>query len=97
VRRQERTDVVAIELWRIMLIKNSKSDAVESGESLFCSNPNIAVASLGYGMDGVLWQSVLGLPDNAPVLSNLSLRIKRDHLITPENDGQAAKDEKVKS
>src|SRR5690242_20399177 len=52
---------------RVVMIKDLEAQTVEPRQTLQCANPEIAVARLDQGPDGVLRQTMLGGPLRHPV------------------------------
>src|SRR5687768_5880132 len=73
---QQGANVVALDLWRILFIENSKSYAVEASQTLLSADPDVTIRGLCNGVNGVLRQAILGKPHLMAKLGKFSLRIK---------------------
>jgi hypothetical protein len=80
---QQRQHITVLDGRRIPLVENGEVNAVEAGESGLGAEPEIAVARLDNGLDGILRQALFSLPDIVIVLGNGFAGIERAHL-SPE-------------
>ena len=77
-------DRVLGQLRRVALVEDRKADAVETNQAFLGSEPEIAVARLADGLDGVLRQPLLGLPDVLYVLGQSLGGIEAEDRRSPE-------------
>ena len=70
-------DGVAFELRSILGVEGDKVDAVEADQASVGAQPQIAVAGLQDGVDGVLGQAGIGAPGLVAVVVERSLGIER--------------------
>src|ERR671912_1125575 len=73
---QQGANVIALELWRILFIENSKSYAVEASQTLLSPDPDVTIRGLCYGVNGVLWKAIFRKPHLMAKLGKLALRIE---------------------
>src|SRR5689334_25350147 len=62
-RRAEGGDPAAFQFGWGGFIESDEVESIKAHEALLCSNPQIALGALGNGPDGVMGQTIVGLPD----------------------------------
>ncbi len=55
-------NIVAFELWGVLLIKDSEGKAVESRQTLFSRKPEKSIARLDQRVDTILRKTIFSLP-----------------------------------
>ena len=87
--------VVAPELRRVLLIEDNEAETVEAREALFGRGPDVAVARLDDGVDGVLRQAVFGLPRLAAELSEFAVRVEGERPPAAEDEQREEQPDEV--
>jgi hypothetical protein len=75
---EEALDEIAAELRRVLAREDLKPRGVEADQTGFGADPQIPVAGLQHGMDGVLRQPAVRLPRLIAVMAQALVRIERD-------------------
>ena len=73
----ERADQIAAQLRRGAPVEESEVDTIEADEAAVGGQPQVAVASLADGMNCVLGQAIVGLPELLTILTEGLCRIER--------------------
>jgi hypothetical protein len=73
---KECSDLIIFYLCCVSLVKNSEMDTIKKGEASSCAEPDISIARLDYGSDGVMGKAILGLPHLVNILGDGFGRVK---------------------